>query len=339
LLIEESRTNLIEYSDTQSFIATRSSRGLQQSFGGIDGFIYNTVNQDNPNVSITKAISSVGNYTFSFFIKKTEHNTVDIRFASGGNAGRGVGAKFTFSSETWSNQFIDGTYADGIMLSHQYLGNDIWRLSVSTSFLSGVTDLFPVVYFAFDLNGTYVSQWIGGAQIEEGAFPTSYIKTSGASATRSADNASITGENFSSWYRQDEGSVYTEYNPFAPSSITLTAHFDDGTNNMRHYLRPAGNNVQPIIVSNSSNSFDAGTIPQNLYQFNKAAYVYKKDDFSFSVNGSDVKSDSSGSVPVGLTSVNFGQTANGGSYRNFYLKKLSYYPQRLTNEQLQQLTK
>ena len=38
-------------------------------------------------------------------------------------------------------------------------------------------------------------------------FPTSYIKTTGASATRSADNASITGENFSSWYRQDEGSI------------------------------------------------------------------------------------------------------------------------------------
>jgi hypothetical protein len=31
--------------------------------------------------------------------------------------------------------------------------------------------------------------------------------------------------------------------------------------------------------------------------------------------------------------------ADGADYLNGHIKKLSYYPQRLTNEQLQQLTK
>jgi hypothetical protein len=49
-------------------------------------------------------------------------------------------------------------------------------------------------------------------QLELGAFPTSYIPTTGAAATRAADVASISGSNFSSWYRQDEGTVFADCN-------------------------------------------------------------------------------------------------------------------------------
>jgi hypothetical protein len=49
-----------------------------------------------------------------------------------------------------------------------------------------------------------------GAQLEVGAFPTSYIPTTTSTVTRSADVASITGSNFSSWYRQDEGTMFIE---------------------------------------------------------------------------------------------------------------------------------
>jgi hypothetical protein len=55
--------------------------------------------------------------------------------------------------------------------------------------------------------GTARFDWYG-AQFESGAFTTSYIPTSGTAATRAADVASITGSNFSSWYRQDEGTFF-----------------------------------------------------------------------------------------------------------------------------------
>jgi hypothetical protein len=59
------------------------------------------------------------------------------------------------------------------------------------------------IYTGDGTSGLYL--W--GAQLEVGAFPTSYIPTIGSTRTRAADNASITGKNFSSWYRQDEGTV------------------------------------------------------------------------------------------------------------------------------------
>jgi hypothetical protein len=51
----------------------------------------------------------------------------------------------------------------------------------------------------------YSGIYIWGAQLEAGAFPTSYIPTVASQVTRSADSASMTGTNFSDWYRADEG--------------------------------------------------------------------------------------------------------------------------------------
>jgi hypothetical protein len=51
---------------------------------------------------------------------------------------------------------------------------------------------------------------VGYPQLEQGAFATSVIPTSGTAATRAADVASISGSNFSSWYRQDEGTVFAD---------------------------------------------------------------------------------------------------------------------------------
>jgi hypothetical protein len=52
------------------------------------------------------------------------------------------------------------------------------------------------------ITGPASSVFLWGVQIEAGSFPTSYIPTTSATVTRAADVASITGTNFSSWYRQ-----------------------------------------------------------------------------------------------------------------------------------------
>ena len=117
---------------------------------------------------------------------------------------------------------FDGTISrdDDSIGSIVDVGNGWYRciITFTTVSTSGAV-INPVIYLIDNANATraagmtgdgYSGIFIWGAQLEQGSFPTSYIKTSGASATRSADNASITGENFSSWYRQDEGSLYSE---------------------------------------------------------------------------------------------------------------------------------
>jgi ABC-type cobalt transport system substrate-binding protein len=52
---------------------------------------------------------------------------------------------------------------------------------------------------------------IGLPQLELGAFPTSVIPTTASTVTRTADNVSMRGENFSSWYNSSEGSIFTAF--------------------------------------------------------------------------------------------------------------------------------
>ena len=70
----------------------------------------------------------------------------------------------------------------------------------------------------------YSGIYLWGAQLEAGAFPTSYIPTTSASVTRNADVASMTGTNFSSWYRQDAGCFYAEYAPVYTASASVPSN-------------------------------------------------------------------------------------------------------------------
>ena len=183
-----------------------------------------------------------------------------------------------------------------------------------------------------DYSGIYI--W--GAQLETGSFSTSYIKTTGASATRSADNTSITGENFSSWYRQDEGSLYSEISTFDYGSGLSRITINDGTNNNRILI---ANSVNYLLLTDSAGTRyinEQGPIADGNYH--KKSYGFKKDDFSVCYDGSLLLNSINGEMPLSVNSFYLDDGTNS-RYLNGHVKKLAYYPQRLTNEQLQNLTK
>jgi len=180
--------------------------------------------------------------------------------------------------------------------------------------------------------------YIWGAQLEAGSFPTSYIKTSGASATRSADNASITGENFSSWYRQDESSVYCEALKNG-SSTNIVLSINDATDDNRIFIN-LRDNEHFEITKNSVGQVLIGKASVDYNNFNKICATYKKDHAAVSINGLSPLIDDDCEIPY-VDRLLIGQNYSSDVlyYYNCHIKKLSYYPQRLTNEQLQQLTK
>jgi hypothetical protein len=145
----------------------------------------------------------------------------------------------------------------------------------------------------------------------------------------------MTGTNFSSWYRTDEGSFYSEafYNGVGNYVLAATgANYP--TNNTLTRILGTGNFA--VVASGSVQANMSPTAP-TTNTFAKVAGTYKTNDFAVSLNGATPLTDTSGTVPDGLIALDIG-SANSGTVLNGTIKKLAYYPLRLTNAELQGLT-
>ena len=185
--------------------------------------------------------------------------------------------------------------------------------------------------------------YLWGAQIEAGAFPTSYIPTTSASATRSADVCQITGTSFSSFWNPTEGSVAVEYIQIRPLNIgTIVGFFDGGANNALWdygsegtYL---GNDYGPSFYIRSGGTI---TVENQTYPIGsgqqKYAAAFKANDFACSYLGRTVQTDSTVTIPtvnqLGIGKGPFPQYSFSG-----HIARLRYYPTRLSNAQLQSLS-
>jgi hypothetical protein len=73
--------------------------------------------------------------------------------------------------------------------------------------------------------------------------------------------------------------------------------------------------------------------------FVKLAGTYKANDFSASFNSSSHTTDASGALPVSIVQMEIGRLGSSqAEYINGTIKKIAYYPKRLTNAELQGLT-
>ena len=177
---------------------------------------------------------------------------------------------------------------------------------------------------------------IGLPQMEQGAFATSPILTSTAAATRSADVASITGSNFSSWYNQTEGTVFADAN-VGSGTFPYAYGISDGTGNNRIILYRVNS---PATTSTPFDlRVDSGGSNSASFSLSAATtrfgFAYKANDFAISGNGGAPSTDTSGAVP----SVNQ-MTIGGPTFFqcNGTIKRFAYFPTRLANSTLQTLT-
>ena len=182
-------------------------------------------------------------------------------------------------------------------------------------------------------------------QLEVGAFATSVIQGEASQVTRAADNAVMTGTNFSDWYRQDEAAFVVEYNSANSASLVASdtigrggTCLSDGTtsnqisiaNALRRSVITKGGVTQADMTANLA--VDAGT----EYKFGLS---YKTNSVYACRNGlSSSAEDISAEIPyVNKLLIGAGNGAGLGAL-NGHIKRLAYYPKRLTNGQLQALT-
>jgi len=175
-----------------------------------------------------------------------------------------------------------------------------------------------------------------GAQVETGAIPTSYIPTTAASATRAADVCTVSG--VSGYIGQTEGTLYAEVD-VRNWDTRIFAISDGSTNNLVRIETTSSKTIQTnVVVSGATQATITSNILANgIY---KIAVAYKQDDFAMYVNGTQIGTDTSGTVPA-CSQIFLGKRENTAvdNILNNRIRAAAIYTTRLTNDQLQSLTR
>ena len=195
-------------------------------------------------------------------------------------------------------------------------------------------------------NGEAMYYW--GAQLEEGSYATSFIPTdlgndpnAWGPTTRGSDFAFIdgtSGTDFDDIYRLDEGTFVVDWfnNPDGNHNDGYVLTVDDGTGSNR-IAAVNSNNYQVTVTSGGSSqgTRDLGSINSGD---NKIAFTYKLNDQATSLNGSDASVDTSCTLPTGLKYIWFGLRLGQYDLLGGYISRIIYYPKRLPNNQLKNLS-
>ena len=183
---------------------------------------------------------------------------------------------------------------------------------------------------------------VSDAQLEAGAFATSYIPNTADSGTvtRSPDIASIPVRAFG--YNQDAGTVVVEYDSVAPNTATNRRAFaltgdPVGHEQVSIYASSGYLHRGYVVNDGAAIALPIGATGWTENQFYKSALTVDATDATISVDGAAAVTDPTGSMPT-IDTLALGSQATSGNYLNGHIKSLSYFPRRLTNIQLQELT-
>ena len=346
LLVEESRTNLITHSENFSNSSWNSNKqGISVSRDvavAPDG----TLTADKLNETATTDthrvgfnISSVGDAVFSFFAKAGERTFVRTWAFVGGNT---AGAEFNLSTGAIVREHTSGA------ATIKNVGNGWYRCSCIVDAASANSVVVGPVTEAVSGNANYAGEagkgiYIWGAQLEEASFPTSYIKNEGTSSgvTRSADVVSILVADFG--YNQSAGTVVvtssiispqtSQYNAFVQLVEDTNNRIDLGVlvNDGWQSIRTGGVDTAKYYTDgHNANIFDAGEVAIT-------ALAFSPTSTNSSANGSLGTEDTSSALPTAIQTLKIG-VDHTSRYANGHIKSIKYYPRRLSDAQLQDLT-
>ena len=329
LLVEEQRVNLVAYSEDFTDASWNKSTGT-------------TVTS-----STTVAPNGVAGCS-------------RVQFTAGSRAGRYVqnalspsplaSATHTISvwvkstsgtNQTFSLKCTHGGVAD--YFSSDFTATSEWqRFDFSQAFGAGGTSAIAGV--VADSSGNAADLEVWGFQFEgDASFPTSYMKNEGTAsgAIRSADVASIPVADFG--YNQSAGTFFIDITDvisnnnkdyfsvsssgsFNPESFGLYGTPDTGST--LGYRRR--NSAYDPAITSTADIQSTGS---------KVALSHDASSLVISVDGVATETSSSNSVDT-ITEIAFGGSGHGvtGDVHSKHIKSIKYYPRRLTNAQLVELT-
>jgi hypothetical protein len=347
LLIEEQRTNLVTYSeqfDNAAWTKTRSSitaNATTSPDGTVDADkLVEDTTATNTHLTTQSFSGTTGTiYTATLYAKAAGRDFVRITLPS---AIFGAATTWAFNLTTGATSSIAGT--SGTTATSEAVGNGWWRIRVTSIAATATTSgNFQITISETSTNATYTGDgysgiYIWGAQLEAGAFPTSYIQTVASQVTRSADAASMTGTNFSSWYNQAQGTLYGEAATYDVSAARISFAVTDGTTSNRiqigHGLNPKGF-IATGGTTQMTQSVTSVVFTNNT--FSKMSLSYANNSGNVAANGTLGTLDTAITLPL-VDQLRIGVVFGTSGTINGTIKKLAYYPLASMSAQLQGLT-
>lgn len=164
--------------------------------------------------------------------------------------------------------------------------------------------------------------YIWGAQVEIGAFATSYIPTTTTAVTRNADVAVMTGTNFSDWYGATAGMFRVDGSTPAVGTRSLLSA-DDNTSANSLVISTVGTAPKFVVTQNSAEqaNVSAATITANTAIFAYASYA---SNYFGIARPSARQVDTSGTVPA-VDRLRIG-TDQAGNYANGIIQAVQFWP-------------
>jgi hypothetical protein len=329
LLLEPQRTNLVTYSEQFNNAAW--------SLSDLTITANNAISPDGTqNADLISSTSSVGLayqvktlsglHTISAFFKAGTSVLPRLQFYDSGAGTSGIGS-YNLSTQSVSTSGLSST---GTITS---CGNGWYRCTLTANLSGSSINCFIGV----DENAKNLLAW--GAQVEASSYPTSYIPTTSSTATRVADACYKTG--ISSLIGQTEGTLFADielnlagsnvgfyalqvYDSASSPTYTKAAYIELYQGKVYGYVR--NTTVQCEIISS--------TYADNTRL--KIAIAYKANDFALYVNGVQIGTDTSGSLPSVLNSLALHYSAS--SQQGSPLHQAIIFQTRLTNAELATLT-
>jgi hypothetical protein len=349
LLVEPQRTNLnlrseeidnVEWFKSDTTVtanATSAPNGILTA----DKIIASATNTNHIVYPITITTTPSTAYTFSYYAKSAEYTKCGIRIGGPGYATTPLAAINLTNGAIISQQgFTSLTVINA---------NNGWY-RIQGSFISGtgltpniqpLSDSYTIVAnnFSYLGNGTSgIFAW--GAQLEAGSYATSYIPTVASTVTRNADVISKTS--ISSLIGQTEGTIYAEIKvtKLLGAASRYVFHLSDGTANNRIYIAFSGadsNVLRARIFSGGTLQCSINSSALTSTGTYKLAMAYKNNDIVFYINGVQIGTDTSATIPT-CSRVDVGHNYAGVSQLSDGITNANIFKTRLTNTELATLT-
>jgi len=310
-----------------------------QSGAAVEHYILQTVT----------GLTAGANVTFSTFVKGAEKTSIRLKLNDSINGANLFFASFDTSTGIFSGATGGITSSLGPM-TMKSLPNNWWRVSVTGVVSSTTTSAQAVIYI---LNGnhtsatTYVGDstsgvYIWGTQVENVAYPGSYISTTTVPVARVADRLYFNGIDVlgsGDWTIQSSATNITD-NQIGTSATLFSINDGVGNANAINLVIASGNstaNFQQLI--NGAGIFNASTSTVVIAN-NKTQVAVTKNSTAIRASATANAAKSIGTWTTPPYSTNnlligyLGAPTGGSAFLNGYVKNFVVYPAGVTDTRL-----